>query len=118
MESLRAKAERQHGLVTTAQLRRYIGEGPARTGVRRGWLVAVRPHVYRFSGARPTWRQAVCAATLIGGPMARASHATAAPLWAMPGFPASSSTPIELTVPRGRRPQLRTIPLHLSLIHI
>ncbi len=116
MRSLRAMAERPHGLVTTTQLRRYIGESRARTGVRRGWLVEVRPHVYRLSGVCRTWRQAVCAATLIGGPRARASHVTAAALWAMPGFPASSSTPIELTVPRGRRPQLPKIPIHQSTI--
>jgi very-short-patch-repair endonuclease len=58
----------------------------------------------------------VCAATLVGGPDARASHETAAALWAIPGFTASSATPIVLTVPRGRRPQLPGIRIHQSLI--
>jgi very-short-patch-repair endonuclease len=78
--------------------------------------VFVRPHVYRLAGAAPTWRQAVCAATLVAGPTGRASHETAAALAGVPGFPAASSTPIVLTVARGCRPPLRGIRIHQSTI--
>jgi hypothetical protein len=116
IRTLRRTAERQLGLVTSAQLREHVSEQTARTAEARGWLVRVRRHVYRVAGSRPTWHQSVLAAVLAAGPGAAASHRTAAALWAMPGFPATSATPIEITVPRGRRPRVGGARLHTTLL--
>jgi very-short-patch-repair endonuclease len=116
MWSLRQLGERQLGLVTTRQLRDELSERAARTAAERGWLVRVRPHVYRFAGSKPTWHQAVRAALLVAGEDAVASHGTAAALWVLPGFRANASTSIHLTVPRGRRPQLAGLQVHQTRI--
>jgi very-short-patch-repair endonuclease len=116
LRSLRHIGERQHGLVTAQQLRAEVPRRLAERAIERGWLVQVRPHVHRFAGARPTWPQSVMAAVLVAGPQAVASHVTAAALWRLPGFRAGSPTPIELTVPRGRRPRLPQIAVHATTI--
>jgi very-short-patch-repair endonuclease len=113
---LRLLAERQHGLVTTRDISELLTRERGRSAERLGWLIEVRPHVYRLSGAQPTWKQAVMAAVLVAGRHAVASHVTAAALWRLPGFPAGSATPIEVTVPRGRRPQLDEIAVHQTII--
>jgi very-short-patch-repair endonuclease len=114
MRSLRIVAERQLGLVTSVELRQHLTEGQARTGLRRGWLVRVRPRVYRLAGAPPTWQQALLAAVLACGPHARVSHETAARLWALRGFGSASSSTIEITMPRGQRSRLPGIRVHQS----
>jgi hypothetical protein len=116
MLSLRHLGEQQLGLVTSRQLNEHLTVKKARVAVRRGWLVRVRPHVYRFAGARPTWHQSVLAAVLVAGPDAVASHGAAAALWHLPGFSATAATPIDITVPRGRRPQLRGFRIHETAI--
>jgi very-short-patch-repair endonuclease len=116
MRSLRELGERQLGLVTTRDVREHLTRERARTAERRGWLVRVRPHVYRFAGARPSWHQSVLAAILVAGPDAVASHGTAAAVWRLAGFPATSATAIDITVPRGRRPQLAGLRLHQTTI--
>jgi very-short-patch-repair endonuclease len=116
MSSLRLVGERQHGLVTMRDLREHLTDSERRTAVRRGWLVQVRPHVYRLAGATPTWRQAVLAAVLRSGPSGHASHATAAALWGMPGFVARSTTAIEITVQRGQRPRLSGVRVHQATV--
>jgi hypothetical protein len=115
LKALRHIAERQHGLVTTTDLRDQLHWRAVERAIARGWLVEVRPHVHRFAGARPTWRQAVLAAVLVAGPEAVASHVTAAALARMPGFVARSPTPIHVTVPRGRRPQLEGVQAHQTI---
>jgi hypothetical protein len=114
--ALRQLAERQHGLVTTADLREHLHWRTVESAIERGWLVRVRDHVYRFAGAKPTWHQAVRAALLVAGDAAVASHDTAAALWGLPGFRAGSTTAIHLTVPRGRRPPLDGLRIHQTLI--
>jgi very-short-patch-repair endonuclease len=113
---LRHLAERQHGLITTRQLRGELHWRAFRAALHDGWLVPVRRHVYRLAGAKPTWHQAVRAVVLIGGDEAVASHVTAAALWQLPGFRATSATAIHITVPRGRRPQLKGFGVHQTMV--
>jgi very-short-patch-repair endonuclease len=116
VRDLRRVAERQMGLVTASQLHEHLSVRAARTALERGWLVRVRPHVFRLGGTPASWFQSVMAALLVAGPGAAASHATAAAIWQMPGFAASTATAIHLTVPRGRRPQLRGLRVHSTLV--
>ncbi len=105
LELLQQIGRRQLGLVTSADCADLLDDAELRTALRRGWLVRERPGVLVFAGSSRSWEQAVLAAVLSGGTGAVASHRTAAAVWELPGFPRSSATPIEITVPRGRRPR-------------
>jgi very-short-patch-repair endonuclease len=114
--ALREHAEQQLGLVTSEQLHEELHWRAARKAIEGGWLVEVRRRVYRIAGTKPTWHQSVRAALLVAGDDALASHVTAAALWGIEGFRANSSTPIHLTVPRGRRPALGGLHVHQTLL--
>jgi very-short-patch-repair endonuclease len=91
-------ARRQHGLVTRAQILKTCTERELRTLVGHGELEFVARSLYRIGGAPVTWRQKVLAAVLSAGPGAVASHATAAALWGLTGFPPKA---IEITLLHG-----------------
>lgn len=94
-------ARRRHGVIT---VHAAGAAGVSRTvlarGARRGWLERCYPGVYRLSGVPPTWHGDVLAACDAWGEHALASHACAARLWDLAGFPRAD---IELTVPRKRK---------------
>ena len=77
-------AQRQHGVVTHAQL---IGlgfsEAMLRTARRAQQLTPVHPGVYRFLGVPPSHLGLLLAATLRAGPSSAASHRSAGDLWGM-----------------------------------
>ena len=116
VRELRSIAERQLGLVTSHQLRGCMTVHAVRTAVGRGWLVHVRPHVFRFAGVRPSWPQSVLAAVLAAGDGACASHEAAAAMWSLPDFPATSAIGIHVTVPGDRRPRVGGVTLHRCLV--
>lgn len=101
-EGLQRLATAQYGLVSHRQLtdvpltRRALNR--LVTGRR---LVPVRRGVYLVAGAPPLPEQPVLAAVLAVGPLAVASHWTAAALWGLPGA-ALSSTVHLATVGNGR----------------
>jgi very-short-patch-repair endonuclease len=75
-------AARQLGLVTNEQLRALgLTAAQMQWQVKRGAIVLVRPHVYRFAGARVTWEQTVLAVALSAGGAAVISDTTAAAVW-------------------------------------
>jgi hypothetical protein len=80
-------ASRQHGLVTSAQLRE-AGLSRRAVDVRRadGRLLEIRKGVMAVAGVAPTWEQSVMAAVLAAGEGAVASHSTAGALWGLPKF--------------------------------
>jgi very-short-patch-repair endonuclease len=114
LHALHALAERQHGIVHIRQARGLASIGAVRSAVRRGVLVEVRPHVYRFAGTPSTWHQAALAAVLVAGDDAVASHATAAALLGFEGFRPGSRTPLHVTVPRGRQPPIDQVAVHTT----
>ncbi|MEX2557427.1 MAG: type IV toxin-antitoxin system AbiEi family antitoxin domain-containing protein [Actinomycetota bacterium] len=65
--------------------------------------------VYSLSGVPGSWRQSLLVACLAAGAGAGSSHRAAAPLWRLAGF---ESGPLEITVPRGRRPRLSHVRVH------
>jgi hypothetical protein len=75
-----ALAARQHGVIAVSQIRE-LGVTPRRQRalLASGVLEVRYPGVLRVAGSPPTWRQALCAATL-WLPGALASHRSAAAL--------------------------------------
>jgi very-short-patch-repair endonuclease len=114
--SVHRLAERQHGVFHTRQVRRMVTPESIRSAARRGRLVRVRPHVFRFAGTPATWRQSVLAAVLVAGDDAVASHTTAAALWGLDGFVAGPSRSLHVTVPRGKRPSLDQVQVHSTTL--
>lgn len=80
-------AERQHGLISRAQVA-AAGLSPVawRHRIARGEWVALSTRVARRSGAPPSSAQTCLAAVLDVGPRAWVSHRSAAALWGVPGF--------------------------------
>ena len=78
-------AARQHGLVTSTQLRE---SGLTRRAIdlrsADGRLLELRKGVFAIAGVAPTWEQAVLASVLAAGDGAVASHSTAWALWNLP----------------------------------
>jgi hypothetical protein len=105
-------AARQHGLVTTGQVRERGGTSSLVTRrCRAGHWQRIAPGVYRIGGAPATFSQRVMAAVLWAGPGAVASHRTAARLWGLiPGL----AVPVEVTVPLGRSLRRRGLVVHRS----
>lgn len=98
-------AERQHGLITVAQLQDLgITRSMLRRRLDRGqWLLPVAG-VLRIAGAPITWESRLLVHVLAAGEGAVASHRAAAALWNLDGY---SPGIVEITIPRGRwyRPQ-------------
>jgi very-short-patch-repair endonuclease len=106
-------AREQHGLVTVGQLREA---GGSRRDLERrvlgGQLERVNHHVYRMRSAPPTWESSVLAGVLAAGPLAAASHLTAAALWDLDGF-ARRGRP-ELSIQRGPKHRPSDVRCHQS----
>ena len=96
------QAALQHGLVSWEQLRRAgVAESSITRWVSDGRLRRVQPRVYLVVGTPWSWEQELLAAVLAAGPGAAASHRAAARLWGL-----VDDAPVELSVPRGRTPDL------------
>lgn len=93
-----ALAARQHGVFALWQIDATPSLVKARAASGR-WI-RIHRGIYRVAGAPETWKQAVMAAVLAGGPRARAAFFTAAALHGIEGFPQGR---IEIVVPRSRR---------------
>ena len=79
-------ARRQHGLVTSHQVRGVVSAPQLARLLRDRKLEPVRRGVYRVAGAPHSWRQSLLAACL-ARPSAYASFRSAAALWDLEGFP-------------------------------
>lgn len=94
-------ARRNHGLITRD------ASGLSRSAwyraIESGRLLALHPCVARLPGTPRTPEQQIAAAVLAAGPMARASHRSAARLW---GVPRPDDDAIDIIV-SGRMPQRR-----------
>ncbi len=94
-------AERQHGVFHIRQARAF---GYTRAAVRhrrrRGTWAPLQRRVYRVPGSVRTWEQRLTAVVLASGPVAAASHRSAAALLGIPGFKRDI---VEVTTPRPRR---------------
>jgi hypothetical protein len=109
--AMRALAERQHGVLSRAQLRKLGASREAlRSRVRSPAWQLVSPQVVRLAGSRQTFQQNCMAAVLDAGGSAVASHRTAAALWSLPGF-----APDEVHVSRSRTGTSR--PGRLATVH-
>ena len=88
-------ARRQHGLVTSRQVRARGGSTEhVRTRIRAGRWSRIRRGIYVIGAAPLTWRQQVLASCLATDHRAVASHRTAARLWGL----VSRSGQIQITV--------------------
>ena len=92
----------QQQLVTRGQcLSRGLTHGQIRHAIESGLMVRMRRGVYRWCGARPTWRTMAMAAVLEAGVDAVLSHRSAAILW---GFlEEHEEGALEITSPKVRR---------------
>jgi predicted transcriptional regulator of viral defense system len=98
-------AARQQQLVTLPQcVAEGLTEVQLRHCIRRGVMVRVRRGVYRWCGARPSWRMMAMAAVLEAGEGTEGavlSHRSAGVLW---GFlPEAEGGRLEITHPKARR---------------
>lgn len=93
------RAERQHGLITAADLLDLeISRGSRRRLLEKGNLIATGTRSYRLAGSPPSLRQQILAACVdVNG---LASHRTAAALHGLDGF--HLTAPIEVLVTEGR----------------
>jgi very-short-patch-repair endonuclease len=82
--------------------------------VRIGPKKIIVPRVYHHAGAPVTWHGEVMAAVLWGGPGTVASHRTSGALKRLDGFKRGGV--IDITVPRGRYPQLEGVVTHRSIL--
>src|SRR4051812_18413951 len=97
--AVRRLAASQYGLFTVAQVLALGGtRDTVRQRRRRGVWNPVADGVYELPGAPHTWRYRLKLALLVAGPGAVVSHAAAAALWRLPGFPEG---PIEILAPHG-----------------
>jgi hypothetical protein len=99
----------QHGLVTRAQALGLLTERQLEQRLASGRLVRVRPGVYRFAGAVPTWHQSMLAACLAAGTDAAVAGLAAAAVWRMPGIARDAP---ELVIPSPRWVRLRSVRAH------
>jgi very-short-patch-repair endonuclease len=101
----------QHGLVTRAQTLGLLSHKQLRQRLSSGRLEGLRPGVYRFAGASPSWEQELLAACLAAGAGAVASHLAAGAIWAMPGVARGQP---EILVPSPRWVRLPGVRVHRS----
>lgn len=105
-------ASRQLGLLTRQQLRDAgVADSTVTSWVQSGRLRRVHPGVFAIGGTPTSWRQAVLAAVLAGGPTARASHRCASALWPLDGVVGRS---IEIVSPMHHRRPRGGIVVHES----
>ena len=105
-------AARQHGLVTTGQLRELgLSRKVVSRRVTKGQWLKVAPTVLRLAGTPVTWESHVLEHVLAAGPGAVASHRSAAVLWKLDG--AKQGKP-EVAVPNTRCPAVPGARLHRS----
>ena len=115
MDDVNAVAERQHGVVTLAQVTALgLSEPTVLYRLRTGRWEVMADGVYRVGGSRRTWEQAVMALTLAAGPDAAASHRSAAALLGIPGFRRRGAP--EATTPRPRRHRRTDALVHRSRV--
>jgi len=82
-----ALATRQHGVISTAELRRFgLTEKAIRWRVETGILQPLFVGVFLVAGSPRTWEQRITAAIRWGGDGAVASYKSAAALWRFDGF--------------------------------
>ncbi|MGH9189402.1 MAG: DUF559 domain-containing protein, partial [Acidimicrobiales bacterium] len=94
-------AERQHGVFRHHQVVALkVSPAAVKHRLGTGRWEAVHEGVYRLAGSAPTWHQRLMALTLAAGPVAAASHRSAATLLGIPGFVAER---IEVSTPRPPR---------------
>jgi len=101
---------RQHGVVTSAQLRElgFSAQAIAHR-VRRGRLHRVHRGVYAVGSPEITQQGRWMAAVLSCGEGAVLSHGSAAALW---GMRRVRNSPLEVSVPRDRRPRRPGVKVH------
>lgn len=100
----------QHGVFTRRQAME-LGAGRGLIDQRvasRRWEL-LYPGVYRLLGSPVSWRQSLLAACLAAGERTAASHRAAAALQRLPG---GAEGLLELSVPKGRRVELRGMIVH------
>ena len=104
-------AETQYALVSNRQLR---DAGYSRDTIwewrRAGVLENMTEGVYRIPGSPRSWEQRLCAMVLASGPVAAASHRSAAALLGIPGF--ERRGPVEVITPRPRHHRERQALVH------
>ncbi len=104
-------AETQHALVARTQLReRGHSADTIWAWQRAGLLDTVAEGVYRMPGSPRTWEQRLCGLVLASGPVAAASHRSAAALLGLPGFDRRGL--IEVVTPRPRRHRDQSAVVH------
>jgi hypothetical protein len=97
-EDVVALARRQHGVVSTRQLRDAgVTRSKLRTKVRRGDWSRMLQGIYRVGAAEATWEAQLQAHLLAAGEEAVASHQAAAALHGLEGFHRAR---LEISVPR------------------
>ncbi len=107
-----AVARRQHALVTRRQaLACGASDAFIRHRLSTGRWVVLHRGVYVIAGVPIAWETMVHAAVLAAGDGALASHRTAAALWDLDDF---RTGPVELSVPRHRRPVRLPVRVHES----
>lgn len=105
-------AHRQHGAVTSAQLRRLgVSAKSQRTAVRHGWLVRDASGVLLTPGTPDTWLRRLHVGVLALDRRAWISHDAAAQLYRFPMTPADQ---IEFTLPRAARGLRTTLRVHTT----
>jgi hypothetical protein len=102
-------AVRQYGLLTREQVKAVFTSHQLRRRLEQGRLFRVQPGVFRCEGSPPSRRQTLLAACLSIGPLAAASHRSAAKLWGLAGV---ASVKLELSVPPGRYRRLDSVAIH------
>jgi hypothetical protein len=106
------RARNTLGLLTLPDLMTLgVSRQRRRSLVANGVLVPVAGGVLRHAAWPRSWQQSALAAVLAAGEGAVASHLTAAALWPFDGI---VQGPIEVTVPRARRPQGVPAAVHRS----
>jgi len=106
-------AERQHGVVSRAQLERLgVGRRGIEVRLRRSWLHRLHKGVYAVGHRRRSPETRWLAAVLACGPGAVLSHRSAAHLWGLRG---ASGSHIDITVPHKSRDR-GPIHRHFSLL--
>jgi len=108
-----AKAAKQFGLVTTAQLLETgLRASTITRWVQSGRLERITTGIYRVCSTPESWHQRLLAATLAGPPGTVASHRSAAALHRFRGFEQGA---VEVSSTRWRRARLRDVHVHESL---